>query len=285
MKNRKPVVAGRFYAGEKQELENNLEKMFKNAKSKQAENIRAIISPHAGYVFSGEVAASSFNQIDKDKKYKNIFVIGTSHQTYLKGASIYNLGDYLTPLGEISVNIELANKLITQNSFFEYSEHAHSQEHSLEIQLPFLQYILKNDYQIVPIIIGTNNNEIIKKIAEILKPFLTEENLFVISTDFSHYPAYKEANEVDKKTANSILLNSPKEFLKQIAENKEKRIDNLQTSICGWSSVLALLYITENDPNYKYQIIEYKNSGDSVYCDNDGVVGYYSMVVGVSGDA
>ena len=277
--NRRPAVAGRFYAGNKAELITDLKNMFKTAKPKTSENTIAIISPHAGYVFSGEVAASSFMQIDKDKKYKNIFVIGTSHQTYLKGATVYNIGNYLTPIGEVKVNLEIANELIQENDFIEFNQSAHEQEHSLEVQLPFLQYKLENDFKIVPIIIGTDSTEIIKNIAQSLKPYFTEDNLFVISTDFSHYPSYNDAITTDNKTAEAITSNSANKFLEQIKKNKDKNIPKLATSICGWSATLALLYLTANNPKYKYTIIDYKNSGDAIYGDKDGVVGYYAITV------
>ena len=281
--NRRPAVAGKFYAGNKSELIADLKNMFKTAKQNTSENTIAIISPHAGYVFSGEVAASSFMQIDSEKNYQNIFIIGTSHQTYLKGATVYNKGNYITPIGEVKVNLEIANKLIQENDFFEYDQIAHSQEHSLEVQLPFLQHRLKTDFKIVPIIIGTNSNEIIKKIAETLKPYFTDDNLFVISTDFSHYPSYNNAVKVDNETAKAIISNSAVQFLEQIKKNKEKNIPKLATSICGWSATLALLYLTADNPKYHDKIIDYKNSGDAIYGDKDGVVGYYSIAIETSG--
>ncbi|MCF8303544.1 MAG: AmmeMemoRadiSam system protein B, partial [Bacteroidales bacterium] len=144
--NRKPVVAGKFYPARKQALEQNLADLFAAAPGKQTENTLAVIAPHAGYVFSGEVAAASFNQIDADKEYDNIFILASSHRATYKGGSIYNQGNYETPLGEVKVNIPLADKLISENGLFDYHPSAHSGEHSLEVQLPFLQYKLKNDF-------------------------------------------------------------------------------------------------------------------------------------------
>lgn len=279
MINRKPAVAGQFYPSNKDSLLKDLDTLFAKAKNKQTENLRAIISPHAGYVYSGKIAASSFNQLDTLVKYKNIFLIGTSHQLYLNGASIYNKGNYETPLGIINVNIELADSLIKNHTIFEYNSLAHKNEHSNEVQLPFLKYKLNYDFKIIPIIIGTSSIDTIKAIAEALKPYFTKENLFVISTDFSHYPNYKDAKENDSTTASSIIANSPEKFIKTIEENKTKHIDNLATSICGWSSTLTLLYLTENNQNLKYNIIDYQNSGDTFFGDKDRVVGYYSIAV------
>lgn len=277
--NRKAVVAGRFYSGNHKELKDDLDRLFKAAQPKQSENVKALIAPHAGYVFSGEVAASSYNQLNNKYDYDNIFIIGTSHQTMLKGASIYNLGDYETPFGTAEVNTDIANKLLENSNLFEYNETAHKYEHSLEVQIPFLQHHLKSDYKIIPIIIGTDKTSVIKEIADKLKPYFLSNNLFVISTDFSHYPEYEQAKIADKNIAEAIVSNKSDLFLHAIENNKKANISGLATSICGWSSVLSLMYITESLNNYNYKIIDYMNSGDSPYGEKDRVVGYYSIVL------
>ncbi|MBN2214394.1 MAG: AmmeMemoRadiSam system protein B [Bacteroidales bacterium] len=284
--NRKPVVAGQFYPGRPDELKAELIRLFADAVPRQATNdVLAIISPHAGYVFSGPVSASSFNQIDPRKKYNTVFVIGSSHRTMFDGASIYNKGHYETPLGIVKVDLETANLLINKNDVFTYRSDAHDYEHSLEVQLPFLQYILETDYKIVPVVIATQNRNTVKKIAEALKPYFTKENLFVISTDFSHYPEYEDAVKVDKATADAIVTGIPEEFLSTLRKNEQKRIPNLATSICGWTSVLALMYITEVNPGIKYVPVDYKNSGDAKhYGDKSRVVGYYSIAVYAGND-
>ncbi len=279
--NRKPAVAGQFYPGRSDELNAQLIKLFADAVPKKSDkDVLAIISPHAGYVFSGPVAASSFNQIDPRKKYRTVFVIGSSHRTMFDGASIYNKGNYETPLGVVKVDLETANLLINKNDVFKYKSDAHDYEHSLEVQLPFLQHVLETDFQIVPVIIATQNRNTVKKIAEALKPYFTKENLFVISTDFSHYPEYEEAVKVDKATADAIVTGIPEELLSTLRKNEQKGIHNLATSLCGWTSVLALMYITENNPKFRYISVDYKNSGDAKYYgDKSRVVGYYSIAV------
>lgn len=277
--NRKPVVAGRFYPGEKSQLSKEIENYFKTAEPKSVDKLRAIISPHAGYIFSGHVAASGFNQIDPEKKYERVFILASSHRLRYKGASIYNIGNYETPLGTIEIDNELCDKLISENEVFSFNLDAHSQEHSLEVQLPFLQYIIKNKFKIVPILIGTNSTIECKEISDILKPYFIENNLFVISTDFSHYPDYDNAIETDEITANAIISNNSITLLDTIKSIKRLNINNLSTSLCGWTSVLTLIYITEEIDNIEYKKIQYKNSGDSVYGDQEGVVGYCSIVV------
>ncbi|MCG8698611.1 MAG: AmmeMemoRadiSam system protein B [Bacteroidales bacterium] len=278
--NRQSVVAGRFYSSNGDELRNDLKSLFSQSKQKHASNAPlAIISPHAGYVFSGQVAASAFNQVAHNKTYENIFVLASSHHIYMDGASIYNVGNYQTPLGLIKVNTQLANDLISKHKEFEFKADAHSKEHSLEVQLPFLQYKMKTDFQIVPIVIGTQNKNICRKIANALKPYFNEKNLFVISTDLSHYPKYEDAVVVDKNITDAICTNSSEAFLGAIQENNKQKIQGLATSICGWTSTLTLLYLTENNPGIKYQLIDYKNSGDSPYGEKDRVVGYAAISI------
>jgi hypothetical protein len=277
--DREPYAAGRFYAGKPDELRTDLKILFDKAVQKKSERVVAVISPHAGYVYSGEVAASAFNQIDKKKQYKHVFILASSHVKYMGGASIYYRGNYKTPLGTVKIDRELAKKLADEYDVFTFDKEADAFEHSLEVQLPFLQYLLGENISLIPIIIGSQSTQICKEIATILKPYLNEENLFVISTDFSHYPTYKDALSVDIATANSILLNDSKEFLQTLKKNTDKNIPNLATSICGWTSVLTLLYMTEGNDQIEISPILYKNSGDTPYGDKDRVVGYYALAV------
>ncbi|HRS54517.1 MAG TPA: AmmeMemoRadiSam system protein B, partial [Bacteroidales bacterium] len=218
-----------------------------------------------------------FNQLEQNKEYKTIFIIGTSHRTTFDGAAIYNSGDFITPLGKIKVDKELASKLLKENKCFVVKDDAHIYEHCLEVQMPFLQYYLKKPFKIVPIIIATYSINTIRQIANALEPFFNKDNLFVISTDFSHYPSYNDAYVVDKKTAQAIISNNSETLLNEIEEDI-KDIPNLSTKLCGWSSVLTLLYITENNADYQYIPIQYMNSGD-VSGDKSRVVGYWAISV------
>lgn len=277
--NRDPEFAGKFYPGTKEALNQQLKELFAEAQPEKnlQTTTRAIISPHAGYVFSGKVAASAFNQIPENANYKKIFVIASSHQFLFGGASVYKKGNYSTPLGEIPVDRQTASELYENSELFQHDAESHHFEHSLEVQLPFLQYKLKNDYQLVPVILGTNNPNDCNQIAEVLKPYFTPENLFIISTDFSHYPSYDSAVENDYATAEAIVSNNPKKLLQVLEENKKKKINHLATSLCGWTSVLTLVYLTENS-NITYHKIHYQNSGDArPYGDKSQVVGYWAI--------
>jgi hypothetical protein len=278
--DRQPAVAGSFYPARQEELDATLKQLFTNAiPSKNIQNIIAIISPHAGYVFSGEVAASAINQIDTTKEYENIFVLGSSHYIAFEGASIYSQGNFITPLGTVKVNTELADQLIKNSSIFSNRTDAHAREHSLEVQLPFLQYRLKKDFKIVPIILGTQSPQTCKRIAEALRPYLNTKNLFVISTDFSHYPSYADAKNIDKATVDAILTNSPENLIRSMANYEQKGFSNLATCLCGWTSVLTLLYMTESNTDVTYTHVQYKNSGDTEYGEKNRVVGYNAIAV------
>ena len=277
--DRQPAAAGRFYPADKETLRNDISRLFEECvKTSPYLNVRALISPHAGYVFSGKVAASAYSAIDRNKSYKNIFVIGSSHIMAFDGASVYNIGDFITPLGKVIVNREIANKLKSEK-LFSFTINAHLQEHSLEVQLPLIQYYFRNSIPIVPIIIATNNTNTIKKLAEALKPWFTPDNLFVISSDFSHYPSYKTANEVDNATANAIISEDPQKFLDVLETNTLKKDPGLVTSMCGWTSGLLLMYLADSDNNLEFKKIDYCNSGDTRFGNKDEVVGYNAIVL------
>jgi MEMO1 family protein len=278
--DRQPVAAGRFYPGNKDSLLKELATLFKDCKkTEQNATVRAIICPHAGYIYSGKIAAASFSAIPQNSVFKNIFIIGSSHVMSFNGASVYSSGDFITPLGKIKVNTELANELIKRNKVFEFPKTAHIQEHSIEVQLPFIQYYFKETPLIVPIIIGTDNETKINQIAEALRPWFTSKNLFLISSDFSHYPSYKDAINIDRLTALGITSGDPETFLKVLLTNSEKQIGGLVTSMCGWTSGLTLLYLVEgnNKPKLKFNLIDYCNSGDYNNGDKTQVVGYHAI--------
>lgn len=279
--NRKAVVAGQFYPGNPDELKKELKKLFSDTSCKKAVGeVLAILSPHAGYVFSGKTAACSFKQINPYKKHKTIFLIGSSHHTLFDGASIYNKGNFETPLGIVNVDFETANLLLKNYSFFNTRDDAHDSEHSLEVQLPFLQYYLQTDFKIVPIVIATQNKNTCAKIAQALKPYFNEDNLFIISTDFSHYPDYENAKKTDTETANAILTNNPDELSATLKKNANNNIKGLATSLCGWTSVLTLMEISRDIKDVQYVPVNYSNSGDALYYgDKSRVVGYYSIAV------
>jgi MEMO1 family protein len=233
----------------------------------------AIISPHAGYYFSGKVAAKSFSVIDKDKNYSNIFILSTSHTSVYNGASLCSNEYYNTPFGRMTINNELCDTL-SQNEIFNFNNDHFINDHTINMVLPFIQERIKPDYNIVPIMIGDSDINNLKDISNILKPYLNENNLFIISSDFSHYPSYSDAIIIDNETKDAILSNNSEVFLKVINNNNK---NNLSTRMCGWSSYLVLLFMIENK-DIIINVEDYKNSGDIIYDKNyESVVGYYAI--------
>lgn len=274
--DRQPSVAGSFYPAGKQELLMMLDELFLTAKNVSGTDPQLLVVPHAGYVFSGQVAAAAYKQIDRERSYKRIFIIGPNHRVAFDGVMVYTQGDFLTPLGRVPVD-PLAAELVRKHPLFGSDPKPHLQEHCIEVQLPFLQYWLKKPFAIVPVLIGGNSAEIARQAGSILAPYLTPENLFIISADFSHYPPYSDAIKADLATADAIASNKTKIFLNTIAKNERDFGPDLQTSICGWMPMLSLLHITEKDPEIEIRKIVYQNSGDSRYGDREKVVGYWAM--------
>ncbi len=274
--DRQPSVAGSFYPAGKQELLMMLDELFLTAKSASGTNPQVLVVPHAGYVYSGQVAAAAYKLIDREKSYRRIFIIGPNHRVAFEGVMVYTQGDFLTPLGRVAVD-PLAAELVRKYPLFGSDPKPHLQEHCIEVQLPFLQYWLKKPFAIVPVLIGGNSAEIARQAGSILAPYLTPENLFIISADFSHYPPYSDAIKADLATADAIASNKTKTFLNVTAKNERDFGPGLQTSICGWMPMLSLLQITEKDPGIEYMKIVYQNSGDSRYGDREKVVGYWAM--------
>ena len=297
-----PVVrpatqAGRFYEANPQVLGHEVDSLLeRHTKDRVYENVVALIVPHAGYYFSGNVAASAYARLDPERQYKRIFLLGPSHHEWLDGASVNTEAEYYsTPLGQVKVDCETARLLTTTNlsnytnenkttddtdltdSVFTYRPKAHDREHCLEVQLPFLQRRLKQVPPIVPIIISTNDFKKLKKIAEVLKPYFTDENLFVISSDFSHYPSYDDACAVDTKTGKAVESGDVEQFIATIEANARSGIRNLATSACGGYPIITLMLMM--DSHYQVKHIMYQNSGDIDDHDPTRVVGYHSFAV------
>jgi len=277
--DRAPVAAGTFYPASPSRLKTLLDDLFQQAQVlPSSEPVLAVIAPHAGYVFSGQVAAAAIAQIDPNKVYQHIFLIGSSHTHMFKGASIYTQGDYVTPLGKVPVD-PLAKQLLEQHAIFVNNPEIQEHEHALEVIIPFLQFRLKQPFSIIPIIVGGESEDIPQKLADILRPYLNENNLFVISSDFSHYPAYNDAMMSDNTMADAIVSGLPERFLLTKKEIENRHIPRLATTACGWTAILTLLYMINGNPQYSIKKIAYQNSGDSPFGEKNKVVGYHAIAV------
>ena len=277
---RKPAVAGSFYPSSSKEIRSMLSPWLHPAGGGPAP--RAIIVPHAGYVFSGEVAASAYSRIPAAASYKRIFLLGPSHRTLLPGASVQTQYSYAeTPLGRVPVDTHTGKELISKGEgLFTYRPDAHDREHCLEVQLPFLQMLPGEVPPIVPIVIGSQRLEVLEKIAEVLRPYFTPENLFVISSDFSHYPSYDDARASDLHMADAIVSRSLEKFLDALRYVDSMGYAGEDTAACGANAIAVLLSILDacGPGRFSAEHVMYRNSGDSPYGDKDRVVGYNAIV-------
>ncbi|MBN2015109.1 MAG: AmmeMemoRadiSam system protein B [Candidatus Altiarchaeota archaeon] len=255
---RESVIAGSWYPESKDALSRQLEGFFSKAEKQELGRIKALVVPHAGYAYSGQVAAHAFKQIEGGD-YDTVIILAPSHHYPLDGVSISNYTHYKTPLGEVKIS-SLAKKLREESKLISTIPDAHSKEHSAEIEIPFLQYSLK-EFEIVPVIVGRMSRDEIDEFSDLIIKHLDERTLIVASTDLSHYHPYNEALTLDNYCVESIVaLDDAK------AEGCE---------MCGYFPVLVTMEIAEK-LNWSTKLLKYMNSGD-VTGDRSGVVGYASI--------
>ena len=282
-KTRKPAVAGSFYPASAKEIKSMLGGWLHPSGNNALTPPRAIIVPHAGYVFSGEVAASAYNRIPPGHQYKRVFLLGPSHRAGFAGASVDTVYSFAeTPLGKVPIDTSLGKRLISEGkgAFTFWSEAAHDGEHCLEVQLPFLQMVFGDVPPIVPIVIGTERLSVIHNIAKALEPYFNEDNLFIISSDFSHYPSYEDARSSDLYLAETITTGGLEEFLKALRQIDKQDFPGQGTAACGACAIAVLLEMmdAQGRDSFSAEHVMYRNSGDSIYGDKDRVVGYNSIV-------
>ena len=220
---RRPVVAGKFYPANPEKLRNKILDYLKDVKSlNMQEKIVSILVPHAGYDYSGKIAAMAYKQIEH-KKVDTVILMGPSHRVSFSTISVYPEGFYQTPLGLIEVDSDLANKLISANKKVHYFHPAHFWEHSLEVQLPFLQ-VLFSKIKIVPVIMGGQTQENIEIMINIMERILKEETtkrvMLITTCDYSHYYSYKKAVRLDRIAMRAIQQMDYKKLLSFVKKKK-----------------------------------------------------------------
>jgi len=266
---RKPSVAGAFYSDNPITLKNEIKKYISNAENKHIDDIKALISPHAGYLYSGHVAAEGYKQIT-DKNFDTVVIFAPCHRSSFDGVSIYNGKGYETPLGVVEIDTLLATHLISKSDLINFYPEAHSQEHSLEVQIPFLQTTLKN-FKLLPVLTGTQDILQLSEICKIFNDTLKNKNvLFIASTDLSHFHDSKTAAQLDSVAINDIKNLNFKQFYNNILNRK--------TEACGAAPVLIILYLASLNNWNKCDILKYADSGD-MSGDKTSVVGYLSAVI------
>ena len=279
-KVRKPAVAGSFYPSSAKEIQSMLGAWLRPSDDRPAP--QALIVPHAGYVFSGEVAASAYSLVPRKHSYKRIFLLGPSHRVGFAGASVDTLYTQAeTPLGRVPIDVSLGQELIRKgNGTFVCRSDAHDREHCLEVQLPFLQS-LGEVPPIVPIVIGTQRLSVLQEIAGILEPWFNKDNLFIISSDFSHYPSYEDAKASDLYLADTITSGGLEAFLKALSHIDKMGFVGQDTAACGSCAIAVLLAMMDAQGRERFEAehLMYRNSGDSPYGEKDRVVGYNAIAV------
>jgi len=267
---RKPAVAGAFYPGNKEELAVQVDGFLANAKKSNVKGrIIALIVPHAGYIYSGRVAAHSFKQLE-GVDFKKIIIVSPSHYVGFDGISVYNQGSFETPLGLVKIDEELANKIIQKNERFIFYPQAHQKEHAIEVEIPFLQRVYKGkDFKIVPIVMGNPASLDIKILSDALYDVVDKDTLLIISVDLSHYHPYDKAVELDTSGINAIENLDSDELAQWI--------NNGNTEIDAPIAVLAMMMFAKRS-GAKAVVLKYANSGD-VTEDRTRVVGYASILV------
>ena len=270
---REPAVAGQFYPDKKEELRKQIEDFLKSAKLPVIEGeVRALISPHAGYVFSGPVAAYAYKSI-QGKNYNLVIIIGPSHHYYINKAVLDGNDIWETPLGEVKVDKELRNSIIRESNLFEINSQIHSPEHCLEVQIPFLQVTLDN-FKILPILVNELTEKELEEISDILAKYIDDKTLIIASSDMSHYPSYENANYSDKKVLEAILTGKVEELRKVINNLEKENIPNLHTCLCGEAAVEIVMKVAEKIKVKEIKLLKYANSGDTPFGDKLQVVGY-----------
>ena len=278
---RQPVVAGSWYPGDKEELRNTVDYLLKKAQKHELKGeLIVLMAPHAGFTASGEGAAETFKQIE-GHDFKTVIIIGPSHAYPLKGISVFEHGYFATPLGKVKINESIAGSLISENRIIKSIPEAHREEHCIEIELPFLQRLLKN-FEIVPILAGHMSLEECESAAETLAKHITPgETLLVVSSDMSHYPAYENANRVDKEMLEVIKTLNPRKIFSTSRAILDKNIPGLLCTLCGENSVLIAVSAARKLKANCVTIMRYYNSGDlpGSRADTSGVVGYGSVAI------
>ncbi len=267
---RKPAVAGAFYSQDKSELIKSIDLYLDNAEKVDLKGrLLAIIVPHAGYVYSGQVAAYGFKEL-QGLNFKKIIIISPSHYVGFNGISVYNKGSFETPLGLVSIDEALADRLIQKNERFIFYPESHEKEHAIEVELPFLQRIYKRrDFKIVPVTMGNPIFEDIKILSNALYDVMDKDTLLIVSADLSHYHAYDKAVQLDTSGISAIEKLDAEWLLEQLRSG--------DTEIDAPIAVLSTIMLA-NMHGAKAKILKYANSGD-VTGDKSRVVGYSSIAI------
>jgi len=268
-KIRKSAVAGMFYPSNPEKLKKEIELLLEVSPAEiKINDLLGIISPHAGYIYSGRTAAYGFNLL-KDKVFKTVIIISPSHREYFPGVSVYDGSGFETPLGIAEVDEAVSERLTDKSKVIFRGSTGQENEHAIEVQIPFLQVVLKN-FRIVPVVMGDQGKMFVDDLAGKLSEVVDENTLIVASTDLSHYYTESTAQIMD-----SIVEKRVRAF--EIAELEED-FNSGRCEACGAGPILALLKCAWLKNKRKAYILNRNNSGETSG-DYMKVVGYLSAAV------
>ncbi|HOE18040.1 MAG TPA: AmmeMemoRadiSam system protein B [Syntrophorhabdaceae bacterium] len=268
---REPAVSGMFYPDDPETLRKDIEKYLNNADIPPVSGeIVGIIAPHAGYMYSGQVAAYGFKAIT-NKKADTVIVLAPSHRIHFEGIAVMEKGSYKTPLGLVRIDEESVADLVRSSAAIKPFAEAHKGEHSLEVQLPFLQSTLK-DFAIVPMIMGTQTIDLCVALSDCIEDLIRNgrrQFLVVGSTDLSHYHPYTTAVKLD-----SVIVSHLEDF---DVPGMVKDLNADKGEACGAGPMLTTMMVSDKLGARHSRVMKYANSGD-VSGDRSAVVGYVSAV-------
>lgn len=268
---RQPAVAGSFYPADKDSLSRMIDSFLtKVPKIEGKREVIGIVVPHAGYPYSGMTAAYAFSSIS-GLPIKTVILVGPSHHLYFSGVAVYGKGKWKTPLGEVEIDSGLAHKIIEQHPIIENTPEVHTREHSLEVEIPFLQKMFK-DLKIVPIMMGDQNYKTCETLAHSLTKAIKDKKgiLLLASSDLYHGYSYDECNKIDKKTLSFIEELDP-EGLSVALEKKEAQA-------CGGGPIVAVMLASKLLGADKGEVLFHTNSNDVTGARAGYVVGYSAAI-------
>ncbi|MCD6472697.1 AmmeMemoRadiSam system protein B [Candidatus Aerophobetes bacterium] len=277
---REAVVAGSFYEGTEEALKKQIKDCYLHylgpaevpvVSLKKEGKILGLVCPHAGYPYSGPVAAWGFYEIIKEKTPDVIVIMGPNHYGFGAQVAITEKGGWETPLGISEVDDDLSKEIVNICPFIHFDEKAHQREHSLEVQLPFLQYSYKDSFKIIPICITKQDYNTSRRIGEALAKVLKDKNsLIIASSDFTHYQPQEIAERQDKMAIEAILSLNPQKL--------EETVFKEEISMCGSGPIMAMLTASSLLGAKKARLLKYATSGE-ITGDYRAVVGYASLVI------
>ncbi|MCK4424704.1 AmmeMemoRadiSam system protein B [Candidatus Bathyarchaeota archaeon] len=274
MKVRRPCQAGAFYAGTAESLKKQIEECFLHelGPRKIPEVVKAgpshvigLVCPHAGYMYSGPVAAHAYYRLAIDGKPDVVVLFGPNHSRYGSALAVMNEGFWRTPLGDLEIDGELANQIVRESRIVDVDDSAHRFEHSIEVQLPFLQYLYGSEFRIVPICFLMQDLTSAREVGQAVAKVLAGKNgVIIASSDMTHYEPQESAERKDKMVLEAVeAMNEPKLY---------SVIEAHRVSACGYGPIAALITATKILGAKEAKLLCHKTSGD--------VTGDYSSVVG-----